>query len=415
MIRIILFVFSLIATSTVFSQTASVEDRRQELQKQISAGLIENRIEDVVKAGTELAEIEKGLGDANLPNYAVALTNLALWKERLTGTASTDLTSNVRWSRNSGEGLAPDVLKDLRRLKSEIRSHFEEVVGLYRTKIDDPRQLSSVLLEYGDFRCRESTENDELPSVPKPLRESLTIRDRTNPPDSDPIINALVRLSECEFNTGNFAEYYEAHKRLAAIIEKRFGNESKRLLRPLLTFERFLILTDRTTEAGEVLNRISTITGGLYTNSKPDDIVMLRFVGRINLSFGRKTTPSSDYPNGIAVPNPTNATRNDTVIISKDANGRPTVSRIPGSTTTTTRIPIDQGGTRRVTRWGVIHLPVAILVDASGAVVDANAQIGNKAIKKTIEKKVMEWKFRPLVIDGAGQKMRGTVFVDYGY
>ncbi len=410
--RILLIVLILISTSAVLSQT--VDDRRQELQKQISSGLIENRMADVVKAGTELVEIEKGLGEANIANYALALTNLALWKERFTGTTSSDLSANVRWARNSVSGLDPKAFEDLIRLKSEIISHFEEVVGLYRSKLNDPIQLSSILLEYGDFRCRESNEYDDMQTVPALLREALEIRDRNNPADSEPVINALLRLSECEFNTGNFAEYYEANKRLLASIEKRFGPESKRLLRPLITFERFLILTDRTIEAGDVLKRVSTITGGTYTNSTPDDIVVLRMVGRIDVSVGNKSSTTVETRSGISVPNPANATRNDRSTVTWDQRGNMSVVTIPGSRTTATNIPVQQGITTIRSR-GFTQIPVSIVVDATGTVVEATANITNKSMKKAVERKVKDWKFRPLVIDGVGQKMLGTVVVDYRF
>ncbi|HNQ14299.1 MAG TPA: hypothetical protein PKM58_01965 [Pyrinomonadaceae bacterium] len=55
---------------------------------------------------------------------------------------------------------------------------------------------------------------------------------------------------------------------------------------------------------------------------------------------------------------------------------------------------------------------VSIVVDESGSVIQANAQVANEKVKKRVERKVKAWKFRPLIIDGVGRRMIGEVLVN---
>ncbi len=393
--RIFLIISVLIVTSSVYPQT--VDDRRQELQKLIAVALSEDRIADVITAATELTTIEKSLGDPNVANYAMALTNLALWKQRLAGTDYYDSAAGF-----AGSSADVTLFREKARMRLEIRSHLEEAIALYRSKIDDPVQFSSVLFEYGNHKCRLPIGTDDLPKLSEPLRESLAIRDRIYPGDSDPVINVLFILSECEFNIGNFEEYHRAQTRLLPALEKRFGTESKRLLPVLVTLERFLILTDRASEANNLVKRISTIAGDVYGISPAEDIVMMRFLGKREKLRGQVVERASVSNRRISVPDPLTPAKVGGVF------GQPGMSIIfyPNRT-------IEQTNPSVITRSRSPNLVVVeIVVDESGSVIEANANVPNAKTKKKVELKVKGWKFRPLIIDGVGRRMIGSVLVN---
>ncbi|HNU08442.1 MAG TPA: hypothetical protein PKO33_11805, partial [Pyrinomonadaceae bacterium] len=204
------------------------------------------------------------------------------------------------------------------------------------------------------------------------------------------------------FNIGNFEDYYVMHSRLLAAMEKRFGTESKRLIPVLVMLERFLILTDRAPEANEVVKRISTITGNVYGTSAPEDIVMLRLIGKTEKRKTRVVQRTTFPDSRITVPDPLTPARVGGVV------GRPGVSMIYYPTRTISQI----NGTTITTTSTARSVIVSIVVDESGSVIDANAQVTNEKVKKRVERKVKAWKFRPLIIDGVGRRMIGEVLVN---
>ena len=113
----------------------------------------------------------------------------------------------------------------------------------------------------------------------------------------------------------------------------------------------------------------------------------------------------------VTSPDPTNVTSNAATVV---AGGR--VMTIPASRTysgqITTRSSSGSGGFNTLFTYAVM-VPVSILVDETGKVIDVRAETNESGLEKKIQKRALEWKFKPLSVDGVSYKMRAKIWVVY--
>src|ERR1044072_5214425 len=113
----------------------------QNLNRQIPALIEQGNYDEVVSTAEKIVKIEKQGGAKNLPNYAAALMNLALWKKQLLAkkppvTLVQDATSSVVVLLKEAE---------------ETEKLFRELLDIFQNRLEDPSRLAATESELAEF------------------------------------------------------------------------------------------------------------------------------------------------------------------------------------------------------------------------------------------------------------------------
>lgn len=363
----------------------------QTLNRRIPALIEQGNFDEVVSIAEKIVKIEKLGGDKNLPNYASALMNLALWKkQRLAKKPQIALVQDFTTS-----------IKVLLKEAEEIEDLFRALLSIFQTNLNDPKRLAAVQCELAGFIFASYDKPEKFDEAEKLYTQSLALREELFGADADSTLSTMLRLSEFYLQTGEFEKFLPLYQKLISNTARKYGENNKRLIPAWRLFSAFLITTDRETEAVEILKRAALLSGKTEILPAANYKILNRAASKIDNTIGAPIVRYTDS-SPIIMPNPTDVRRN-----------RPTLSGTYARPPTTSGKIINGRLQIPVSISGAKNIPVSILIDENGSVIEANPLIQSEKVKKEITKKVLKWKFKPFVDEGVGRKMRGVVNILY--
>ena len=389
--KIILIALCCLPLSSAVNSQEIRQTELQSLNRQIPALLERDNFDEVVSVAEKIVQIEKQGGAPNLPNYAAAVMNLALWKkQRLARKPQVVIFKTFSES-----------FKVLLKESEEIEDLFRELLLLFENNLNDPKRLAAVQGELARLLFTSYLVPEKIAEAGKLYEQSLALREKHLGEDADATLSTMFQLSDFYFQTGDFEKFLPLYQKLTSATEKKYGENNKRLIPAWRLFSGFLITTDRLPEAAELLKKVSTITGQEEALPAASYKLFNRAASKLDTTIGAPTVfYTSSSP--IVMPNPTDVVRNRPTRLGTYDRPQTTSGKIVNGAL---EIPAAISGGKDVL--------VNILIDEGGNVVEANPQTEHEKVKKEVAKKVLKWKFKPFVDEGGGRRMRGVVNVTY--
>lgn len=364
-----------VAAGSVFPQTASSDS--QALNDKVAQLYRQAKFDEALPISKSIVANEKK-NAKNSETHAVALMNLGMiHKERL----KLSIKNRDAASPENRAAFRDPIDDDAR----EAEEAFRESLDIF-SKLGQGEGLSAALLknELGWVL------NNHIPFRPpggprvriddaeKLFTESLAAIERLTGPESDTTLKAVLGFGDFYMRWINFEKALPFYERYIAVVEKKFGGESKALVPALRGLTELSAITDRRDEAEKLTKRISAITG--RPESVPSTSPRLALRGR---KIERVKTSRFAPPDSL----------NDPSFLLSYAYGAGQVSMLG--------------------RVRIKSIAVDIVVDENGNVIEANA--ADKSLKDVdeIEKAALASKFRPFSYKGESRKMRGTLIYPY--
>jgi hypothetical protein len=169
-----------------------------------------------------------------------------------------------------------------------------------------------------------------------------------------------------------FEKALSNYQRFISTIEKKYGEDQKILIPALNSVADILVATNDDEKAKEIIKRITEIGG------KEKDFPEADFI--LN---GRMISPESS------------AKVSDKRVFAAQYTYTPTYRIILLS-------PMMTNSTYK-------SVPVKVLIDEDGGIIEATANIKDEKLKKEAEEAVKEWRFYPFEYEGKRTKLRGYV------
>jgi tetratricopeptide (TPR) repeat protein len=380
-------VCSLLLSSFVFAQ----EIELQNLNRRIPALIEQGNFDEVVSTAEKIVKIEKQGGAKNLPNYAAALMNLALWKKQ-------------RLAKKPPVMLVQDATSSVVVLLKEAEDTeklFRELLDIFQNRLEDPSQLAAAQSELAAFIAVYYDSPEKIEEVKNLYENALALREKHLGADSDSALATMLQLSAFYFQTGEFEKFVPLYQKFVSTVEKKYGENHKRLIPAWRLFSNFLITTDRRDEAITLLRRVVALTGRNEILPVADYKLVKRAAEKLDDTIGRPQVRYTDS-SPIIIPNPTDVQRN-----------RPQPGGTYSRPQTTSGLIVTGRLQLPTAISGANNISVNVLIDENGSVVEAIPNVPNEKVKKEISKKVLKWKFKPFIEAGVGRKMRGVVNILY--
>jgi hypothetical protein len=256
-------------------------------------------------------------------------------------------------------------------VSKEEHDKFESISKInYHARIDEAETLYSEALKEGEKNFGE---------------------------ENDIALVTAYNFAEFSLATSNFEKAMALYEKCLGVIEKKYGAESVSLILPLQNYAKILTAAGQNKAAAEAAGRLQKLT------DKPADFskVLLNLSPRADKSFAVTNVPWIENQ----------AERNEAVI----ALAQRSATVGGGSANSDNYNRILSGSTSGKSYYDnyremkLITIPVRVLVDEKGKVVEMEALTKNKDLKTTAEKVVKDWTFRPFILNGQAQKISGYV------
>jgi hypothetical protein len=215
--------------------------------------------------------------------------------------------------------------------------------------------------------------------------------------DSDIVLSTLFNLAAFETAMANFENAVPYYKRCIETVERKYGKNSPNLLPPLKSYAKILSATAQDDQLFEVMSRIVRISGKSMQAPKELLNLSLRSTG----ALATWTSPDVIKRAEANRAKVELATRGSGALAG--AGGEAAYSQILGNST----LGRDYYPTPDAVRLHTV--PVKVLVDENGKVLEAEALTNDNEVKTEAEKIVKVWTFRPYIDDGKKTKLKGYV------
>ncbi len=325
--------------------------------------------------GKRVVEIEKKAGEGS-ETHAIALMNLGmLYKERMRNLQKR--RSSVKFEELSA--FNEKVNDDTKNAEDSFRRSLAIYTKLGQNENLLPASLKDELgwvLHNNVALPTNGGPRARIDEAEKLFTEALLAREKSGGADSGPALKSVLDFGNFYMRWINFEKALPFYERYISTIEKIDGLNSKSLVPALRGMAELMVITDRQNEAGELVKRISSITGKAedIPPTSPSLALRGRKIERVKI---KRFTVADAFDNpysSLSYPN----------------SGMP------------------MGGRVRIKQVGV-----NILVDEEGNVTDA--KIIDPSAKDYVEiiAAARRSKFRPYSYKGVAQKMRGTLVYPY--
>ena len=359
-----------LALSVFVSQFGFAQDTPQtesaKLTQQSYALYQEGKFDEAIALAEKVVEKERNAPNRNWENLATTITNLALLKKEHYWILRKDLANPAI----STDDLAKSGTRRIEYLQS-IEALLREAIGIYDNKLKiETIQLATIKFELAAFLNRlggpfSDAKSTGASEVEKLYADALALREKLLGDGDEQTIFAMMSLVDFCRNSANFEKALPLYQRLISVIEKKYGKNSEHLPPVLRAYANLLITTEQKAEAVEIVNRISSITGRA------------------------ENLPEADF----------DLSRRNTKDKLQELIENPNT--------------ISEGMKKQ--KW----LQVRVLIDEKGKVLEAKAaetpekDFKGKNVMEKAEKEVLEWRFKPLLVEGAARKMRGVIWYPY--
>jgi hypothetical protein len=365
--------FLLLLSFSAYSQDISsdeIEKLNQEMANLNSQG---KRIE-AIKIAEKIVSIEKNKGLDNTVNYIAALTNLVRLK-------NTQLNENLNLWREgkvmSNDNFRPEV--------EEVEGIFRDLVKIYQKDLpNDLAGLASAKIELAyflEFKPRISFRDNYkgvyqiTDEIEKLLLDALQLREKSLGKDSILTLSAIFKLADFYSKKSEIEKQWIYCQEYINAFENKFGKKDKRFIPALQMYEKLLVTTDKNAEAEQIHIQITEILGKETPKPQADFEVKYKLDSELRIVLGEDLKAQA-FSDGIR-----NAATTGNIRFSLDIN--------------------------------TFFIPVKVLINESGKVIESNFETNNEKYRKDIEERLKKVKFKPLILNGVPSKMRGIIVFNY--
>jgi tetratricopeptide (TPR) repeat protein len=387
--------------STVFGQGNPSE--AQKLNQQMTTLFQQGNLDESASIAEQIVKLQQAEKPSNPNNLITALENLGQikltrFKKALTDLAAPDLKpDNVK-----------NIVEKMQKDGVETETIFREILNLAKGHPKVPaEQIIGVKTNLAWLLYNFFPKNVNLPigfdkqtkdkfdglhkagffkrinEAEAHFSEALKNSETTLGEDSDMTILSRYKLAEFQLSIGKLEEAIIQYQKCIDTIEKKFGKNSQDLLLPLDSYLKVLVATGQEDPAFEVLSRIVQITKKNAQFPK----ILLNLSLRADKSFVSSNSPAverREQENKDAA----YLSRQGSVIRSGATGNAASEQTFNASTFS----GLYYENTKEIR---VVKIPVKVLVDEAGKVIEAEGLIDDKEYKKAAEEIVKGWKFRP--------------------
>lgn len=377
----------------------------------------QGKLDEAIPVAEKIVKLEREKKSPNQQNLLTSLENLSQLKSE-------------RFKQTLAELVSPDLKPDkVRNLLEKMRKDGTENEVIYREALalgeNNPNipkeQITGIknnfawlLYKYFPNQANlpvgfDKLSKDQFDSLnrsrfyerineaEKLYNEALKMSETAFGADNDITLLSLYNFAEFNLAKGNFEAAINQYKRFINVIEKKYGENSKDLVPPLESYVKILIATNQNDLVMDVISRIVRITG----KSKQVPKSLLNISLRSDKSFETINSPLVEQrqrSNSDRV----YMSRQGSLITSGVTGESFGIASISGSTFGKSYYDNPQA-------VKIIRIPVRIVIDENGNPIETEAMTDDKEFKISAEKNVIQWKFRPFMIDGKPMKITGYV------
>ncbi|MGD9563689.1 MAG: tetratricopeptide repeat protein [Pyrinomonadaceae bacterium] len=389
--------------------------RSQQLNRSVAELYQKGKFDEAIPIAEEIVEIEqKAASHRNLVN---ALENLSrikiarfkqLVSEFKAGKVEPSAVKAYAAKLNSdAEGAENDLRQAIKIADANPAGLLEQRVAmrnslawlLYYYRPNDPE----VVIAFDKFG-RDKFEMKSKAGYLKRLNEAESLNQQglkiatEADADSNLAMLAAYNLADLALATGDLEKAADLLEKCIADVERVLGKKSPSLVQPIELYIKVLTATDQDDLAFEMLSRLVRVTG--KSAGMPKNLVDISL--RADKAFAPINSSGVETNAMVNKDTATLAGRSATfngsfeAMLAVSTHGRQYYnSPFPAN---------------------INKVPVRVLVDETGNVLEAEAAITDKDLKSDAEKAVREWKFKPFESGGQPRKMKGyvvcTLFTD---
>jgi len=411
-----MLLLSLIFLASAFAGLAQVDAGKiLELNQQMSVLYQKGNLDEAIPLAEQIVKLlrqEKPQRDKSLITALESLgqIKLARYKKGVRDLNAAPPGSNKRLAeqvRKDAKDAEATYREGLRLARTDASNSVEQTVGM-------ENDLAWLLYNFFPSRPNAPTgfdrssrqrfddlnkaQHDERIGEAKSLYEDALKRaEAGTDKDSDLVLSTLFNLAGFETAMANFEAAVPYYKRCLATVERRYGKYSPNLLPPLKDYAKILSATAQDDQLFEVMSLMVRISGKSAQAPKE----LLNLSSRSSGSQATWTSPDVIKRAEASKAKVELATRASGAL--SGGGGEGAYSQILGNSTLGRDYYPAPDGVR-------IHaIPVKVLVDENGKVLEAEALASDTEIKAEAEKIVKVWTFRPYAENGKSSKLKGYV------
>lgn len=410
----VFFTFSLIVlvSSIVIGQEPT---RSQQLGRSVAELYQNGKYDEAIPIAEEIVELERKA--ATSKNLVSALENLAELKiarfKRLVaefnaGTIEPKAVKDSLAKLNGGADSAEADLREAIELadrdaagRAEQRAAIRRSLAwlLYHHQPNDPEVVIAFDKTGRDkFEMRSRARSQKRTGEAENLYgQAVKIAGEADA-NSNAVLLATFNFAEFALATGDLENAIRLLERSVADVERVYGPKSPSLVQPLDLYIKALAATGQDDLAFDALSRLVRVTGKSAEISKDLVNISLR-ADKVFAPINSSGVEANAMANKeTAALSGRSATFNSSfeAMLAVSTHGRQYYNgAFPAN---------------------INKVPVMVRVDETGKVIEAEAAIADKYLKRDTEKAVREWKFKPFLSEGKARRMKGyvvcTLFTD---
>lgn len=351
----------------LFSQAYS-QETKEDLTKKAYDFYQQGKFEKAVESAEKVVKLEKSSLSKDSVSYINALVNLARIKQGFL----IDLQNKVG-DKNIIAREKIEIIKKISQAAGETEKHLREIIRISESDgraqtaqtADVKSELASLVQKYNPTTVPSvESSRGRIDEAEKLLAESLLINEQTGGKENDKTLAVVLQSGDFYLRYVNFEKALPFYERYIETTEKKHGVNSPELIDALRAYSSIMFTTFQDKKAADALEKIELITQK------------------------KEATPELKYLN----------------LRSKDAVA---FSVSVSESSSSKRNLIAASGTNVASRPKIIRVPVKVVVDENGKVIETTADSKDEKLRARAEQEIAKWSVRPFSYQGTAQKMRG--------
>lgn len=352
----------------LFFSPAYSQETKEDLTEKAYDFYQQGKFEKAVESAEKVVKLEKSSQSKDSVSYVNALVNLA----RIKQVFLIDLQNKVG-DKNVNAREKIEVIKKVSQIAGETEKHLREILQINESDgrvqtaqtADVKSELASLVQKYNPAAVPSvGSSRGRIDEAEKLLAESLLINEQTGGKEADKTLAIVLQSGDFYLRYANFEKALPFYERHIETTEKKHGVNSLELAEALRAYSSIMFATFQDKKAADALEKLERITQ--KKEAEPEfKYLSLRSKDAVAFSVG----------------------------VSESSGGR--------------RNLIAASGTNSASRSKIIRVPVKVVVDENGKVIEATADSKDEKLRARAEREIAKWSVRPFSYQGAAQKMRG--------
>lgn len=354
-------VLILLLFSSAFSQ-----DTKADLTKQAYTFYQQGKFERAVESAEKVVKLEKSSQSKDSISYVNALSNVARIKQGFL----VDL-QNKAGDKNIAIREKIEIIKQISQLAGETEKHLREILQINESNgraqtaqtADIKVELASLVQNYNPATVPSvESSRGRIDEAEKLLAESLLINEQVRGKDDAKTLAVVLQSGDFYNRYVNFEKALPFYERYIETAEKTHDKNYPELADALRAYSAIMLTTFQDQKAADALKQIERITQK-KEEAKPD-FKYLNLRSKDAVAFS--------------------------VRVSESLHNKRNLS-----------------GTNIQTRPQLIRIPVKVIIDENGKVIEATVENKDEKLRARAEQEVTKWSVRPFSYQGNTYKMHG--------